>query len=235
MLILAMESSCATASVALTHDGAVLAEYTLSSGNTHSVTLLPMAEQMLAALSLTPADIDLYACGAGPGSFTGVRIGAAAIKGLALPRSTPCVGVSTLEALAEGLKLVGGIICPCINARRGQVYSALFSSDGEKITRLTEDAAIPAAESDRLLAGYGNVWFTGDGYDLVSHLTSNHTPSRLRLPGAAAVAAVAERIYSESPDKDRFTAEALLPVYLKKPQAQREREIRLSETNGECK
>ena len=131
MLILAIDSTATVGSVALLRDSTILCEYTVNAGNTHSITLLPMIEHMLKVADIKLSDIDLFAASVGPGSFTGVRIGTATIKGLAHPLSKPCVGVSTLEALAYNLKGLGGIICPCMNARRSQVYTALFEDSPE--------------------------------------------------------------------------------------------------------
>ena len=112
MLILAIDSTATVASVALLRDGKVLSEYTVNAGNTHSVTILPMIEHMLTVTQTKLSDIELFAASVGPGSFTGVRIGCATIKGLAHGKDIPCVGVSTLEALAHNLRGCGGIICP---------------------------------------------------------------------------------------------------------------------------
>ena len=123
MIILAIESSALTASVAVCDGERLLGEYTLNNGNTHSETLLPMAEALLKSLNLTVQQIDLFAVAAGPGSFTGVRIGVATLKGLAFATQKPCVGVSTLEALAYNFPVPKGLICPVMNARRKQVYA----------------------------------------------------------------------------------------------------------------
>ena len=135
MKILALDSSATVATVAVCDDGALLAEYTLNNGNTHSETLLPMVECVLGKLSMTVNDIDIFAASSGPGSFTGVRIGAATLKGLAFAQGKTCVGVSTLEALATNLSLYEGIVCPVMNARRSQVYTALFRSNGKAFRR----------------------------------------------------------------------------------------------------
>ena len=124
MKILAFDSTALTASVAVAEDEELLAELTLNNGNTHSQTLLPMAESLFKMLSITADDIDVFACSEGPGSFTGVRIGAATVKGMAFGRGKACAGVSTLEALAYNLRGYEGIICPVMNARRAQVYTA---------------------------------------------------------------------------------------------------------------
>lgn len=124
--ILAFESSAKAASVAILQDGALLGEYFQNSGQTHSRTLAKMAEDLLANCDLTVADIDAVAVAAGPGSFTGVRIGVAAAKGLAWARQLPCYGVSTLEAMVRGAAMCDGVYCACMDARRAQVYLSLI-------------------------------------------------------------------------------------------------------------
>ena len=115
MKILALDSTALTASVAVCDDEKLLSEFTVNNGNTHSETILPMIESMLKRLNLTAKDIDVFACSAGPGSFTGVRIGAATIKGLAFGSDKPCIGISTLRSLAYNIQGCGGIICPVMN------------------------------------------------------------------------------------------------------------------------
>ena len=225
MKILSLDSSAIVASVALCEDGKLLAEYTINNGNTHSETLLPMVESVLRLWGLKADDVDLFACSAGPGSFTGVRIGAATVKGLAFGRGRPCVGVSTLEAIAENLSLHRGLICPVMNARRQQVYCALFRSDGDTLTRLLPDSALSIAELDELLAAYGEeVVFCGDGYDVtLPALTKTRpipTPERLRHQSAYSVAQVALRHYLAG---DAVTDATLAVTYLRPSQAERTR------------
>lgn len=228
MLTLGLDTTAGTASAAILSNEKLLCEYTLNSGNTHSQTLLPMIENMLGLLGKKTSDIDLYACAAGPGSFTGVRIGTATVKGLAAPFDTPCVPVSALEALAQNLVGYEGILCPVMNARRQQVYTALFASDGRELRRLDEDRAMAVEELAAILRKMDKpVYFTGDGYDLVWTLTDRITPERLRYQSAASVALCGYKKYTRAEDKTGFTADALLPTYLRKPQAQREREERM--------
>ena len=228
MLILAVDTTATVGSVSLVRDKKILCEYTVNAGNTHSVTLLPMIENMLKITDTDLSDVDMFAASVGPGSFTGVRIGCAALKGLAISSDKPCVGVSTLEALAYNLSDHEGIICPCMNARRGQVYTALFESTKDGIKRLTPDMAISIEELEGMLSDFENcVHFCGDGYFLVSHLSENKTSERLTLQSAASVALVAEKLYEGAEDKSVFTSAALNPTYLRKPQAEREREERL--------
>lgn len=224
MKILALDTSAIAASVALCEDEALLGEYTLQNGNTHSETLLPMIEHILSQLKLTARDIDLFALSAGPGSFTGVRIGTATVKGLAFQSQKPCIGVSTLEALAENLTLADGLVCPVMNARRDQVYTALFRSVNGSLERLLPDAPLSIAELDRILSEYTEpVRLCGDGYEIVLQRLTHPTlptPVRLRPQSAYSVAQVAKRLY----DRGVRTSDAdLTPVYLRLPQAERER------------
>ena len=154
MKILAFDSTAKVASVAVTEGDRALLSYSIDNGLTQSELLLPMAESALKALRLDFSDIDAYAVTVGPGSFTGVRIGVSLVKGLAFSKGVPCVPISTLEALSENLRGAEGIIAPVMDARRSQVYTAIFESDGNKITRLTEDMAIPIAELYERLKTY---------------------------------------------------------------------------------
>ena len=225
MKILALDSSAVVASVALCDGETLLAEYTLNNGNTHSETLLPMIETMLSHFGITADDIELFAASSGPGSFTGVRIGAATLKGLAFAKNTPCVGVSTLEALAENAVSLTGLICPVMNARRSQVYTALFRSDGQTLTRLMPDSALAIAELDTLLAEYGeSVVFVGDGAritrDALKQTEARPIPDRLRHQSAYSVAQVARRAYERG---EAVTDASLSVTYLRPSQAERER------------
>ena len=237
MKVLAIDTTAGIASVAITENGKVLSSFSLDSGNTHSKTLLPMITSSLKALSLTAKDIDLYAVSAGPGSFTGVRIGAATVKGLAFPYGTPCVGVSSLAAMAENLRELKGIICPVINARSSRVFTALFESDGSlPPKRLTEDDALSLDDLADALADFDGetVYFVGDAYDIAKESVDigsvAETPAAIRKQNAVGVAALGERTYrmATGEERERMTAENLSVIYLRKPQAEREREERLA-------
>lgn len=225
MKILAIDTSATVASVAITEDRTPLAVYTLNNGNTHSETLLPMVESAFSALSITAKDIDLFALSAGPGSFTGVRIGAATVKGLAFGSQKPCAEVSTLEALAHNLSLHKGLICPVMNARRSQVYTALFRSNGEDLERLMPDSALSIEELDEILAGYGeSVALVGDGYDITANGFKKtelvNVPEAQRLQSALSVA----RVAFESYNGGKTVSDSALSVnYLRPSQAERER------------
>ena len=164
MLTLAIDITANTASAALCRDGRLLSLYTVNGLLTHSETMLPMIENMLEKCALTVDDIDLYAVCEGPGSFTGVRIGVSLIKGLAFGKNKPCVGVSTLDALALNLKGFSGYAVPVMDARRSQVYTAIYK-DGR---RLTEDMLIPLDELYAKLSEMGakSIYLCGDGYDV---------------------------------------------------------------------
>ena len=229
MLTLAFESSARPASAALVRDGALISQYTQCSGLTHSRTLLPMAEDLLKNAETSIDDIDVFAVAHGPGSFTGIRIGVSAVKGLAWALEKKCVGVSTLEAMAWNGLAAGGITCPVMDARRGQVYNALFRIEAGKPVRLCPDRALSldelAADIVRLdepvfLVGDG----TGLAYDYLSGRGTPCTaaPENLRWQNAWGVAMAAS-------DKIPGTADDLLPVYLRLSQAERERQARLEE------
>jgi len=232
MKILALDSTAVAASVALCEDEILLGEYTIRNGNTHSETLLPMVESILRFFEITPNDIDLFATSAGPGSFTGVRIGAATLKGLAFATEKPCIGVSTLEALARNLDTVDGIVCPVMNARRKQVYTAIFRIENRTMARLLPDSALPLSELDEILHGYSSepIYLVGDGYDIsVEALTCplSVTPERLRHQSAYSVAQTALAAYRAGV---RTTDVEMVPTYLRPSQAERERAEREKNT-----
>lgn len=228
MLILAFESSAKAASVALWRDGVLLAEYFQNSGQTHSRTLTQMAEDMLRNCDLTPETVDVVACAAGPGSFTGVRIGVAAAKGFAWAGEKPLAGVSTLEAMATGLTTLPCLLCPVMDARRSQVYNALFLADGSGLERLTPDRAISVEGLLEELQGYKqHKILVGDGAQLCYNSAEGKVPDlrlappRLRMQRAAGVAQAAERQLLSG--QAIPPASELVPNYLRLSQAERER------------
>ena len=230
MLILAFESSAKPASAALVKDGQLLSQYTQCSALTHSRTLLPMAEDMLKNAELRLSDVDLIAVAHGPGSFTGIRIGVSTVKGLAWAAEKPCVGVSTLEAMAWHGLAVGGYICPVMDARRSQVYNALFKIENGRPVRMTEDRPIALDElSKEVTALNAPVFLVGDGAALCFEYFTAHgvpcvmAPDNLRWQDAWGVAMAAA-------DKTPGNADELLPVYLRLSQAERERQERLSQS-----
>ena len=228
MKILAFDSTARAASCALVDDGRLLGHYNIDNGLTQSELLLPMAEDMLRSLGLTFDDIDAYAAATGPGSFTGVRIGVSLVKGLAFGKNKPCISVSTLEALAENIAALDGILLPCMDARRAQVYNAVFSSDGVTVTRLTEDRAVALTDLCEEMKNYPNrkIYLSGDGYKVAKQafdkagIKTENTPPLLINESAASIAAVA---YRKLLAGDTLTDGEISPGYLRLPQAERER------------
>ena len=155
MKVLALESSAGIAGVALLEDEKILYLSEDVLGHTHSETLLPMIAECLERHGLEPKDVDLFACAAGPGSYTGVRIGVATVKGLASGSGKPCIGVSSLEALAHNCTDLEGVLCPVMDARRDQMYTALFECRRGEVKRRSEDALLPLEQLDRVLKALG--------------------------------------------------------------------------------
>lgn len=236
MKILALDSSARSASVALLEDHLILGENFVNNGLTHSQTLMPMVKSVLDTSRVEMDEIDLFAVSAGPGSFTGVRIGVAAIKGMALAWDKPCIGVSTLRAMAQNLSCTEGIVCAVMDAQRRQVYNALFEVYCGKITRLCEDRALSLEELYRDLSTQEkSVFFVGDGADLCYNNFSldlgfpvgekyRLAPAHLKMQRASGVAQAALLLYEEG---QAVSADELRPYYLRLPQAERELRQRL--------
>ena len=231
MKIMAFDTTAKTAAVALTENEKLIALTITDSPNTHSVTLLPIADTLLKSTGLRPEDVDMYVCVNGPGSFTGVRICAATVKGLAYTDNKPCVGVSSLHSLAMNVFVGEGIICPVMDARRGQLYNAIFEADGYgKLIRRTPDRVISADELyDELKNRTDKIFLTGDGCGIakraLSSLDCPEIPDCLRRHNAFNAAVLGYRKYWSATEKERqeFTPEALSPVYLRASQAERDR------------
>ena len=228
MNILAIDTAGKTAAVAVMRDDTLLYEMASNTGLTHSETLLPMVDTALKACGLTPAQLDLYAVTNGPGSFTGLRIGLAAVKGLAFPRETLCAPVSTLEALAAAHTGEGTVLC-ALDARRAQVYSAAF--DLATHSRLLEDDARAVADlADFVENCKKPLFFVGDGASLCYNKYGSvpgvlQAPAALRGGRAAAVALVAKQMAEAG---KAVLPEAVLPDYHRLSQAERERAERLA-------
>ena len=227
MLILAFETSAKAASVAL-HDGQkLLAEGYQNTGMTHSQTLMVMAEDALKQCGKTAADVTAVAVAEGPGSFTGVRIGAAAAKGFAWGREIPCYGISTLEAMAHSLGIYQGYICPVMDARRAQVYNALFYVNHGEITRVAPDRAIALADLGEEIKNLTEpVFLVGDGSNLCYNTLLKDVPN-LVLPSehrmhqrAVGVALLAA---TQAAQGIAHTGAELTPNYLRLSQAEREK------------
>lgn len=232
MLIFGLESSAKAASVALCRDGELIAQYSQCSGLTHSRTLLPMAEDLLRNTETRLDDVDAVAVACGPGSFTGIRIGVAAVKGLCWAAEKPAIGVSTLAAMAwNGVAAgEGSLICCCMDARRQQVYNALFEIRDAKPARLVPDRAISLEELARELEKYEKrVFLVGDGAKLCYNrlgelgIAGTIAPEPVLQQSAYGVCRAAE-------DEPVRPAAELLPVYLRLSQAERERQSRMPRT-----
>ncbi|MDF2567099.1 MAG: peptidase glycoprotease [Oscillospiraceae bacterium] len=235
MNILSLDTSAKVSSVAVVSEDDILSEFSVNVKLTHSQTIMPMCEQVLKCASLSAEDIDAFAVSSGPGSFTGLRIGIAAIKGLAFATDKPCIGVSTLEALAYNLLGFQGIICCVMDARCNQVYNALFESNGQKLTRLCEDRAISICELESELKNLQtSIFLVGDGAVLcynnirtVEHFTL--APTSLRLAKASSVGFIAKKKFDEG---IHVSASDLMPEYLRLPQAERELQQKIQQQNG---
>ena len=227
MLILAFETSAKAGSAALMQDGRLLGESYQNTGLTHSQTLLSMAENLLTSCGYTPQQVEAVAVAAGPGSFTGIRIGVAAAKGFAWGLELPCCGVSTLEAMAENFGAFDGYIVPVMDARRSQVYNAVFQAEQGSLKRITQDRAISLEDLGKELAELtGPIYLVGDGSNLTYKTLKDALPS-LVLPAehrmhqrAAGVALVAEKMLQRG---ETCNAAELTPNYLRLSQAERER------------
>lgn len=225
MLILGLESSAKSASVALCRDGELIAQYNQTSGLTHSSTLLPMAQALLQNTGTELSAVDVIAVSRGPGSFTGIRIGIATVKGLCWGAEKPAVGVSTLAAMAwNGVAAgEGSLICCCMDARRNQVYNALFEISDGKPRRLVPDRAISIAGLDAELASIGReAYLVGDGAELCFAQLQLHRA--LRLAPAPMIHQSAWGVCMEAEGEPTVPAQELLPVYLRLSQAERERQ-----------
>ena len=223
MLIAALDSTAVTASAAIAeiNDGKLgtFALFTVKNKLTHSEILLPLLENALTQYGAKIGDVDLFAVSAGPGSFTGVRIGAATVKGLAFAENKPCVAVSPLEAMARTIGR--GYVCPVMDARRDQFYTALFK-DG---VRITEDAALSAEEIKKLIADLPEVVICGDGRDkFLSYCEGmgNLFPASDAMSDQNALS-VALCGFDAFEKGSAVSPESLQPVYLRMPQAERER------------
>ena len=232
MKLLAVDTAGKSCAVAVLRDDTLLYEAQCNNGLTHSETLLPMIDTALHAAGLTVADLDVLAATNGPGSFTGLRIGLAVIKGLAQPRQIPCAGVSTLAALAYGMQGVGTVI-GAQDARRGQVYWAAFDLAGH--TRLTPDAAAPVTELENFVKTCKKpLFFVGDGAYLCYNSYGQWDgvapcPPALQVLRGAGVALAARAMADAG---QCVPPAALLPDYHRLSQAERERAEREKQQEG---
>ena len=224
MLILGIDTAAAPCCAAVydTDKQQTLGSFVINNKLTHSVTLMPVVSDLLRNSGITTEDIDLFAVANGPGSFTGLRIGISAVKGMAFAASKPCAAVSTLEAMAYNVSVCDGIVCASIDARCNQVYTATFLNDNGTVTRLTEEECLKADELAARLSEYdGDIILVGDGAQLVKKaadeqgINTRLAPDPLRFQTGYGVCLAAM-------NAEQITPEQLMPMYLKLPQAQRE-------------
>ena len=228
MKILGLDSSGIVASVAVVEDDVLVAEYTVNYKKTHSQTLLPMLDEIVKMTELDLESVDAIAVAAGPGSFTGLRIGSATAKGLGLALKKPLVAIPTVEGLAYNLYDTPGLICPIMNARRKQVYTGLYRFTDYKLEVVEDQMAVPMKEMITKLNAYGqNVTFLGDGVAVFRDLIAEElevpyslAPAHVNKQRAAAVAALGLIYYREGKTE---TAMEHVPDYLRVSQAERER------------
>lgn len=226
MKILAVDSSAKACSAAVLEDDKLVGSFFINTALTHSQTLVPMIEAVLNNTSIDINDIDKFAVSAGPGSFTGVRIGVAAVKGMAMPDNKPCVFVSTLEAMPYNISEDCIAVC-VMDARCEQVYNALFEIKNSSVSRICDDRAISIKDLADDLKKYNNkLILIGDGAELCYNSLKEElnnlyiAPENLRFQNAAGVALAAR-------NKETITADELLPAYLRLPQAERELKKRM--------
>lgn len=225
-MILSVDSSAVTASVALTDGENVINNEFVNAGLTHSETLLPMIKRVLGDTKVS--DLDAIAVTAGPGSFTGVRIGVATVKGLAFEKNIPCISVSTLEAIAYNFADENIIVCAVMDARRMQFYNALFEMKNGKAIRLCDDRAISITDLREDLKKYDRVVIAGDGaklcFDNINLDNCTLAPNDKMYQNGIGVSRAAK-------DKKKISASSLMPVYLRLSQAERELKLKKDKEN----
>lgn len=228
MKLLSVECSATPCSVVLTEDNKILSAAFTNVKLTHSQTLMPMTRSVLASSLTKISEIEALAVSVGPGSFTGIRIGISAVKGLAQAKNLPCVAVSTLEAMAENYSDTDCFVCSVMDARCNQVYNALFKNTNGEIARLCEDRALSIDELVPQIEGLSkegkSIYIVGDGAEIFYPFVSDFENVCLADPGkrfqnAVGVSAVAEKLITQG---KVTTARELNPLYLRLPQAERE-------------
>lgn len=226
MKILAVDTSATAASVAVAEENKLIGEFSINTALTHSQTLMPMIDELLKNTGTSIDDIEAVAVNAGPGSFTGVRIGVAAVKGLAFSRNLPCISVSTLNSMAYNMLGNDCVVCAVMDARCSQVYNSLFRVKDCLVTRLTDDRALSLSDLKLELQNIKEkVILVGDGAVLCSEYLGSQlenimlAPFNNRVQTASSVAYAAFEMLKKG---ETVTPDELMPVYLRLPQAQRE-------------
>lgn len=221
MLLLSVESSAVTASAALTDGGTVIKSEFINNGLTHSETLLPLIKSAMNGHDYS--SLDAVAVTAGPGSFTGVRIGVATVKGIAFPYDLPCIDVSTLEAIAYNFTDENAVICAVMDARRMQFYNALFRAENGRITRLCADRAVSAEKLQNELSAFESVIIAGDGAKLFH---SSFAAPNCALAAENRLYQNAVGVSAAAQNKEKLPAAELVPFYLRPSQAERELKLK---------
>ena len=237
MRILAIDTTASPVSVALLKDGFLEGEFFLNIKTAYSQTLMPLVENILRLTGISAEDVDLFAVNAGPGSFTGVRIGVSSVKGMTFASDKPCAAVSTLEAMAYSMPYRNGIVCAVMDARCSQVYNALFRLDEGNVERITEDRALSIDELKNELEYYeeDQIYLTGDGADICFKSFGDSlpslvlTPMNIRYQHAYGTAMAAMRMADEN---KLCTSDELMPIYLRIPQAERELQAKKRNNDG---
>ena len=241
MNILMIDTSGPACGVAIAKDGKIICEMQLTSGRTHSQRVMPMVDQALNLSEMSVSDIDLFGAVVGPGSFTGVRIGVSSVKALAHATGKPCIGVDALEALAANATGFDGVVCPILDARAQQVYGAMFESGMPPVRLMEDEAEKLTLFLDRVKATGRAALFLGDGVEPSRRAIEERLGAKahfasaqhMGLRAASACALAAQYAQDEANLKDCMT---LLPLYLRAPQAERERAAKMAaqkeEANG---
>lgn len=228
MNIVAIDTSGPAASCAVMKDGAVVQLTVMNHGLTHSETIMPALEQAMRAAGLSCAEVDVFAAVAGPGSFTGVRIGVCAVKGLAHAWDRPCARVDAIEALAMNFYGFDGLACPILDARRGQVYCAVFDMRAGLPQRVMDDGAMDLRAFVEGLPKDRRIVFLGDGLRVHALALRELLPEALIAPANLQdLHADAACVLAAARPETWIEARLLTPVYLRAPQAERERERRI--------
>ena len=228
MLILGLDTCSMSSSASLVSEDRMIATFSVNHKKTHSERIMPQIEAMLKAADISIDDIDAFAASVGPGSFTGVRIGVATVKALAQAQKKPCIAVSALEGLATNVASFDGIIAPILDARRNQVYNALFESNGKNITRLCTDRALPLTELlDELKETNKNIMFTGDGVPVFKDVIIDVLEDKaffatlpLMFNQASSIAMIGLEKFKNG---DTINYEKLVPEYVRLSQAEQEK------------
>ncbi len=224
MLILGIDTAAAPCCAAVydTEKQQILGSTVINNKLTHSVTLMPVVRDLIRNAELSTEDIGLFAVANGPGSFTGLRIGISAVKGLAFATSKPCAAVSTLEAMAYNVTAYDCVVCAAIDARCNQVYIALFRIEDGKVERLTEEECLKTDEAARMLSEYDDIMLVGDGAVIMKKAMDNEGMENVKLAPDPLRYQTGYGVCLAAVNAPRLSPEQLMPMYLKLPQAQRE-------------